>query len=82
MIKTTNKQTTINATSVVLVNTPTGEVEVPVNYMNATIQTNGKFAINQAIQNEEIYFQHLEEVSEDYTTFYNYVVELAKKEME
>lgn len=80
MIKSLTKQTTVNATSVVTVSAATGDTEVPINYMSASIQTNGKFTINQAIQNEEIYFQHIDDANTDYNTFRDLVVELAKSE--
>ena len=52
MINSLNKQLTISATSAVTVNTPTGNVNVPINYMQATIQSDGRISVNQAIQND------------------------------
>lgn len=79
MIKAFNKQIGISAMSVATVNTPTGEVEVPINYMAATIK-DGKPSINQAVQNESIYFEHLEEAKKDYDAFYDKVIEILKAE--
>lgn len=82
MLKGTAKQTTLTATSVVEVNTPTGNVEVPIVYMSATIQSDGKFNIAQSIQNEEIYFQNTEIAKVDYDTFYEFALNVAKQKDE
>lgn len=82
MIKALTKQTVINATSVVTVQSPTGEVDTPINHMSATIQTNGKFVISQAIQNEEVYLEHLEVAKQDYDDFYNHLIEYVNKDKE
>ena len=79
MINTLNKQLTITATSVVTANTPTGNVEVPINYMQATIQSDGRLSINQAIQNDKVFFENLEDASKDYAAFYNHVIGIAKE---
>lgn len=79
MLKGTAKQTTLTATSVVEVDTPTGKVEVPIVYMSATIQSDGKFNIAQSIQNEEIYFQNTEIAKVDYDTFYEFALNVAKQ---
>lgn len=82
MLKGINKQTTIAATSVVDIDSPTGKTEVPIVYMSATIQSDGKFNIGQAIQNEEIYFQNTETAKADYDKFYELALEIAKDKNE
>lgn len=82
MLKGTAKQTTLTATSVVEVDTPTGKVEVPIVYMSATIQSDGKFNIAQSIQNEEIYFQNTEIAKVDYDAFYEFALKVAKQKDE
>ena len=82
MINTLNKQLTITATSVVTANTPTGNVEVPINYMQATIQSDGRISINQAIQNDKVFFENIEDAKLDFNAFYDHVIALAKDSKE
>ena len=78
MINSLNKQLTISATSAVTVNTPTGNVDVPINYMQATIQSDGRISVNQAIQNDEVFFKNVEDAKLDFNAFYDHVITLAK----
>ena len=48
---TTTKTISINGTSTVEVN----GVKTPVTYFNAQIQPDGKYNINQSVQNDELY---------------------------
>lgn len=82
MIKALNKQMTISATSVVTVNTPTGDVEVPINYMAANIKTDGQVSITEAIQNRKVYLQNIDVAKQDYDQFRDYVNELSSQETE
>ena len=82
MLKGTTKQTTLTSTSVVDVDTATGRVEVPIVYMSATIQSDGKFNIAQAIQNDAIYFQNTEVAKTDYDEFYEAALAIAKNKNE
>ena len=62
---TTTKTISINGTSTVEVN----GVKTPVAYFNAQIQSDGKYNINQSVQNVELYKENKEAVKADYDEF-------------
>ena len=62
---TTTKTISINGTSSVEVN----GVKTPVAYFNAQIQSDGKYNINQSVQNVELYKSNKETVKADYDEF-------------
>ena len=62
---TTTKTISINGTSTVEVN----GVKTPVAYFNAQIQSDGKYNINQSVQNVELYKSNKETVKADYDEF-------------
>ena len=66
---TTTKTISINGTSTVDVN----GVETPVVYFNAQIQADGKYNINQSIQNVDTYKTNKDAVKADYEEFKTYV---------
>ena len=66
---TTTKTISINGTSSVEVN----GVKTPVAYFNAQIQSDGKYNINQSVQNVELYKSNKETVKADYDEFETYV---------
>lgn len=66
---TTTKTISINGTSVVEVN----GVNTPVVYFNAQIQADGKYNINQSIQNVDAYKANKDIVKHDYDEFVTYV---------
>lgn len=61
----TTKTISINGTSSVDVN----GVKTPVAYFNAQIQSDGKYNINQSVQNVELYKSNKETVKADYDEF-------------
>lgn len=61
----TTKTISINGTSTVEVN----GVKTPVAYFNAQIQSDGKYNINQSVQNVELYKSNKETVKADYDEF-------------
>ena len=61
----TTKTISINGTSTVEVN----GVKTPVAYFNAQIQSDGKYNINQSVQNVEIYKSNKDVVKADYDEF-------------
>ena len=65
----TTKTISINGTSTVDVN----GVKTPVVYFNAQIQSDGKYNINQSVQNVELYKSNKETVKADYDEFEAYV---------
>ena len=66
---TTTKTISINGTSMVEVN----GVKTPVVYFNAQIQSDGKYNINQSIQNVDAYKSNKDAVKADYDEFVIYV---------
>ena len=66
---TTTKTISINGTSAVDVN----GVKTPVVYFNAQIQADGKYNINQSIQNVDAYKANKDSVKADYDEFVIYV---------
>ena len=66
---TTTKTISINGTSSVEVN----GVKTPVAYFNAQIQSDGKYNINQSVQNVELYKSNKDTVKADYEEFEAYV---------
>ena len=62
---TTTKTISINGTSTVEVN----GVKTPVTYFNAQIQSDGKYNINQSVQNVELYKSNKETAKADYDEF-------------
>ena len=66
---TTTKTISINGTSMVEVN----GVKTPVVYFNAQIQADGKYNINQSIQNVDAYKSNKDAVKSDYDEFVIYV---------
>ena len=62
---TTTKTISINGTSTVEVN----GVKTPVTYFNAQIQSDGKYNINQSIQNVDAYKSNKDAVRADYDEF-------------
>ena len=66
---TTTKTISINGTSTVEVN----GVKTPVSYFNAQIQSDGKYNINQSIQNVDAYKSNKDTVKADYDEFEAYV---------
>ena len=66
---TTTKTISINGTSTVEVN----GVKTPVTYFNAQIQSDGKYNINQSVQNVELYKSNKDTVKADYEDFEAYV---------
>ena len=62
---TTTKTISINGTSTVDVN----GVKTPVAYFNAQIQSDGKYNINQSVQNVELYKENKDVVKADYDEF-------------
>ena len=60
-----NKTISINGTSTVDVN----GVKTPVTYFNAQIQSDGKYNINQSVQNVELYKSNKDTVKADYDEF-------------
>ena len=64
-----NKTISINGTSSVEVN----GVKTPVAYFNAQIQSDGKYNINQSVQNVELYKSNKDTVKADYDEFEAYV---------
>lgn len=66
---TTTKTISINGTSMVEVNC----VKTPVVYFNAQIQADGKYNINQSIQNVDAYKANKDIVKYDYDEFVIYV---------
>lgn len=79
MIGNLTKQLTITATSVVTESTSTGDVNVPINYMQATIQSDGRISVNQSIQNDKTFFENIENAKKDYEAFYDHVIGIAKE---
>ena len=65
----TTKTISINGTSTVEVN----GVKTPVVYFNAQIQADGKYNINQSIQNVDAYKSNKDAVKADYDEFETYV---------
>ena len=65
----TTKTISINGTSTVEVN----GVKTPVVYFNAQIQADGKYNINQSIQNVDAYKSNKDAVKSDYEEFEAYV---------
>ena len=65
----TTKTISINGTSTVEVN----GVKTPVVYFNAQIQADGKYNINQSIQNVDAYKSNKDAVKSDYEEFETYV---------
>ena len=65
----TTKTISINGTSMVEVN----GVKTPVVYFNAQIQADGKYNINQSIQNVDAYKSNKDAVKADYDEFEAYV---------
>ena len=61
----TTKTISINGTSSVEVN----GVKTPVAYFNAQIQSDGKYNINQSVQNVDVYKTNKEAVKADYDEF-------------
>ena len=61
----TTKTISINGTSTVEVN----GVKTPVVYFNAQIQSDGKYNINQSVQNVELYKENKDVVKADYDEF-------------
>ena len=61
----TTKTISINGTSSVEVN----GVKTPAAYFNAQIQTDGKFNINESVQDEELYDANEETVDADMAEF-------------
>lgn len=61
----TTKTISLNGTSSVEVN----GVKTPVVYFNAQIQADGKYNINQSVQNVELYKANKEAVKADYDEF-------------
>ena len=66
---TTTKTISINGTSTVEVN----GVKTPVTYFNAQIQSDGKYNINQSVQNVELHKANKDAVKTDYEEFEAYV---------
>ena len=66
---TTTKTISINGTSTVDVN----GAKTPVVYFNAQIQADGKYNINQSIQNVDVYKANKDAVKVDYDEFVTYV---------
>ena len=66
---TTTKTISINGTSSVEIN----GVKTPVAYFNAQIQADGKYNINQSVQNVELYKSNKDTVKADYDEFEAYV---------
>ena len=66
---TTTKTISINGTSSVEVN----GVKTPVAYFNAQIQSDGKYNINQSVQNVDTYKSNKDVVKADYDEFETYV---------
>ena len=69
----TTKTISINGTSTVEVN----GVKTPVAYLNAQIQSDGKYNINKSIQNVDAYKANKEQVDADFTEFDQKVFEAA-----
>ena len=65
----TTKTISINGTSSVEVN----GVKTPVAYFNAQIQSDGKYNINQSVQNVDVYKTNRDAVRADYDEFEAYV---------
>lgn len=65
----TTKTISINGTSSVEVN----GVKTPVAYFNAQIQSDGKYNINQSVQNVDVYKTNKDTVKADYDEFEAYV---------
>ena len=61
----TTKTISLNGTSTVEVN----GIKTPVAYFNAQIQSDGKYNINQSIQNVDLYKANKEAVKADYDEF-------------
>ena len=61
----TTKTISLNGTSTVEVN----GIKTPVAYFNAQIQSDGKYNINQSIQNVEMYKANKDAVKADYDEF-------------
>lgn len=80
MIKEIRKQVTVTTTSVAVVDTPTGKVEVPIVYMVANMQPDGTFSINEGIQDKAVYLKHKQTARDDYNAFRDYVEALAEEE--
>ena len=66
---TTTKTISINGTSTVEVK----GVKTPVAYFNAQIQSDGKYNINQSVQNVELHKANKDAVRADYDEFETYV---------
>lgn len=66
---TTTKTISINGTSTVDIN----GVKSPVVYFNSQIQADGKYNINQSIQNVDAYKANKDVVKSDYDEFETYV---------
>ena len=66
---TTTKTISINGTSMVEVN----GVKTPVVYFNAQIQADGKYNMNQSVQNVDAYKSNKDAVKSDYDEFVIYV---------
>ena len=66
---TTTKTISINGTSTVEVD----GVKTPVAYLNAQIQSDGKYNINQSVQNVDVYKANKDTVKADYDEFEAYV---------
>ena len=65
----TTKTININGTSSIEVN----GVKTPVAYFNAQIQSDGKYNINQSVQNVDVYKANKDTVKADYEEFEAYV---------
>ena len=66
---TTTKTISINGTSTIEVN----GAKTPVTYFNAQIQSDGKYNINQSVQNVDVYKTNKDAVRADYDEFEAYV---------
>lgn len=72
---TLNKAITINGICEIEVD---GKME-QIAYLNATISADGKFTINRAIQNQELFNENREEVQLDFNAFDDYVYSESSK---
>ena len=70
----TTKTISINGTSSVVVN----GVKTPVVYLNAQIQTDGKYNVNYSVQNDELYKANKEMVKADRDEFEALVAQMTE----
>ena len=77
MLTNLSQLISLNASSTVNLGTEAEPNIVYVAYMTATIQPDGKFSVNQAIQNKDLYVKHATEMKTDYDAFYAKVLELS-----